>query len=116
MAHLFLAAQGLIPPLSFSAVSSLPAPDDLLPENKARYDAEQSVRTLWNVEWLILKNVPKDAARRRAYMEAYENPAPFFVGLKRDYLSLLGHEAEALEKELACVEACVQRSTASGHS
>lgn len=108
MAYLFLAAQGLLPELRITALDSLPAPDDLLPANKARFEAEKDVRLLWNVEWLILQNHPKDDAARSAYMQAYQTDAPYFIALKEGWLRLHGSEDGLIARELECVEACLR--------
>ena len=110
MAHLFLAAQGLIEEPTLTTMNALPAPDDLLPVNKARAEAEMAVRRMWNVEWLILQKQPKDAEVRRAFLEAFKPDDEYFEGLRSHYLAHMDEFDALCEKELACVEACAARA------
>ncbi len=106
MARLFLAAQGLTDEPTPVNMDSMPAPDDLLPVNQARFEAERIIRMFWNNEWLILRGQPKDAETRKAFMNAYTSDAPYFVGLRDAYLQNIDRIDELKQEELAAVEAC----------
>jgi len=108
MAHLFLAAQGLVPCPTLASFNNLPAFDDLLPVNQKRYDAERIIRTLWNAEWLLLRQQPEDPQARKAFMEAYEGPSPFWNNMRDQYLRYAQDLDRVVAQELACVEACLR--------
>ncbi len=107
MARLFLAAQGLAGEPTMGTLDSLPDPDDLLPLNRARFEAEKDVRVLWNVEWLLLKDQTGDEAARRAYLRAFRPQlhAEFFSRIIGRYLELDGDLARCQAKEQTALEA-----------
>jgi len=108
MAHVFLAAQGLVSEPTLTTLVQLPAPDDLLPVNRARYQAEQTVRSLWNAEWLLLRNQPEEESARRSYLAEFRKTAssPFWAGMVDDYFRMDGDLDRARREEAECIEAC----------
>ena len=108
MAQLFLHAQGLADEPTVLTMNELPAADDLLPVNQARREAEMEIRKIWNAEWLILRDIPKDAQQRREFLKGYSGPSPYFDGLRDNYLANGERLGELLRKEAECVEACVR--------
>ncbi len=111
MAQLFLAAQGLVDEPTVLTIVDLPDPEALLPENKQRFKAENKVRTLWNVEWLILQNVEGGKAEKEAYLREYRKntPGPYFDGLVDRYFELEGDMARWQQEEWEACEACVRK-------
>ena len=111
MAHLFLAAQGLVDEPTALSVDSLPGWEELLPANRARYEAERKVRVYWNAEWLLLRDHPGTEEERRAYLKEFRKTAPneFWTGLVDNYFALDGDVRPAQEQEIACVEACLKQ-------
>lgn len=111
MAHLFLAAQGLCEEPTALTLDQLPDWEELLPENRARYEAERDVRTLWNAEWLILRAHPGTEEERRAYLREFRKTAPgeFWTGMVDDYFRMDGRREDAQAREHEAVEACVRR-------
>lgn len=114
MAHLFLAAQGLVEEPTALTLDSLPGWEELLSENRARYEAEREVRTLWNTEWLILRDHPGTEEEKRAYLREFRKTAPneFWEGMVDSYFRLDGDLKKIQAQENACVEACVGRKNA----
>ena len=111
MAHLFLAAQGLVDEPTALSVNSLPGWEELLPANRARYEAERKVRTYWNAEWLLLRDHPGTEEERRAYLKEFRKTAPneFWTDLVDNYFAMDGDVKPAQEQEIACVEACLKQ-------
>lgn len=107
MAHLFLAAQGLTAEPTPVTMDAMPTPDDLLPCNKARAEAEMIIRKLWNSEWLFLREQPRDWTAREPFLKAYKGPTPYFDMLRDHCLEYTPRWAQLAEAELAAVEACV---------
>lgn len=114
MAHLFLAAQGLVDEPTLLTLDALPHWEELLSENRARYEAEREVRTLWNTEWLILRGHSGSEEERRAYLREFRKTAPneFWEGLVDNYFRLDGDLKKVQARENVCVEACVGRKNA----
>ena len=67
------------------------------------------MRRLWNAEWLILRDQPKDPEARREFLRTYSGPSPFFDILRDNYLSKMDHMAEIARRELDCAEACAAK-------
>ena len=111
MAHLFLAAQGLVDEPTALTVDALPGWEELLPVNRARFEAEKAVRALWNVEWLLLRGHGESEEARRAYLKAFRETAPneFWTGLVDTYFAMDGDMEAAQQRENACAEACLKR-------
>ena len=108
MAQLFLHAQGLADEPTVLSVNDVPDANDLLPANQARREVEMDIRKIWNAEWLILREQPKDAQARRAFLQGYSGPSPYFDMLRDHYLEKGEQLSELLEKQEACIEACVR--------
>ena len=108
MARLFLHAQGLCEEPTLVTLNSMPDAADLLPVNLSRREAEIRVRKLWNAEWLILREQPRDRDARRAFLAEYSGPTPFWNDLRDSYLEYGDRLAELIEAEMACVDACAK--------
>lgn len=108
MAHLFLHAQGLADEPTAVTMDDVPGVNDLLPANQARREIELDIRKIWNAEWLILKEQPKDAQARRAFLGTYSGPTPYFDMLRDHYLEKGERLNDLLEKQAECIEACVR--------
>ena len=104
MARAFLAAQGLC---EEPGLDNLPPREELLEANRARFEAEQDVRALWNAEWLILRGVSGGPEEKLAYMRSYQGPGPFFQSVADRYLRLNGDLEAAQAREWICTEQCV---------
>ena len=109
MARLFLAAQGLVETPRLT--DDLTVVEPLLPENEARFRAEQDVRALWNAEWLLLRDKPQDVPSRIAFVKGYRETAPsdFWRNMADAYLRLNGDLQGALRREEEALEACLRR-------
>lgn len=108
MSRIFLAAQGLIPEPTLTSLSDLPT-QALLPENQARYKAEQVIRDLWNAEWLIFQNVPHDIAAREETIRTYPYNSPYINGLIAVWREHAQKKDVADQLELDLTEACVKK-------
>ena len=108
MAHLFLHAQGLVEEPTVASMDSMPAADDLLPANLARAKAEQDVRNMWNAEWLILRQQPKEPETRRAFLKAYVTSAPYFIMLRDHCLENIDRFDELVRIEQELMEDCLR--------
>ncbi|MBO4298184.1 MAG: hypothetical protein J5998_05240 [Clostridia bacterium] len=111
MARLFLAAQGLAEAPTMDTLDSLPDPDDLLPLNRARFEAEKDVRVLWNVEWLVLRDQTGDEDARRAYLREFraQPHAEVYNRIIDRYFELDGDLARCQARERAALEALLAR-------
>lgn len=109
MAHLFLAAQGLVDEPTLASMNDMPDANDLLPVNQARREAEMDMRKYWNAEYLLLRGQPKDETARRAYLEQYVGPSPFFDDLRDHYLEKAEFLSDMQAREMECVEACLKK-------
>lgn len=110
MAQLFLHAQGLVEEPTPVNFHNLPQTLDLLPENQARFEAEQKVRMLWKGEWVILRDQPKDFAVRRTCLETYEPPYPSLNELRHYCLEYGDRLEEFTTREIALCDACAAQS------
>lgn len=109
MARLFLHAQGLADEPTVLTLDDMPSADDLLPANKARAEAELDLRKIWNAEWLILRNQPRDTETRRAFLSSYSGPAPFFDMLRDHYLDHIDRLDDLVRMAEERTEACLKR-------
>ncbi len=109
MARLFLHAQGLCEEPILTTFQSLPRMLSLLPENQARFKAEEKMRAVWNTEWHLLRGQSADEQQRRAFLESYQAPTAYFESLRVFYLEHGPHRSELLERELALCDACANR-------
>ena len=108
MARLFLHAQGLVDEPTVLTMNDMPAASDLLPVNQARREAEMEVRKIWNAEWLILREQPKDAQARQDFLKSYSGPSPFFDALRDNYLENGSRLKELTQAEMDCVDVCLR--------
>lgn len=108
MARLFLHAQGLTDEPTVLTMNDMPDASDLLPVNQARREAEIEVRKIWNAEWLILREQPRDEEARRAFLKSYSGPSSFFDALRDNYLENGSRLKELTQAEMDCVDACVR--------
>jgi len=109
MAQLFLYAQGLCAEPALTDFESLPQTLSLLPENRARFEAEEKMRAVWNTEWHLLRGQSKDEAERRAYLQTYQAPTAYFESLRTFYLEYGQKRDELLNREILLCDACAAR-------
>ena len=107
LAHIFLHAQGLVSEPTPLTMDAMPKADDLLPANLARAKAELELRKMWNAEWLILREQPRDVETRRAFLSSYSGPSPYFDMLRDHYIQNIDRFDEMKSIERQCVEDCL---------